>query len=151
MLYVHYPAGSPKTLMAFWGCLTNAIRVSKLPATCLALRLRGPRKILIFGVPFRPQVFLAFPPPVLLLPVVWQISLPLHSTPYTLHHTLYTLYSTQKIVLKSDFSCTIQNISLPLQRNPCNRHCRHNKKAFIGACFGDLKTGNFLTPETREQ
>ena len=51
------------------------------PATCLALRLRGPRKILIFGVPFRPQVFLAFPPPVLLLPVVWQISLPLHSTP----------------------------------------------------------------------
>ena len=28
---------------------------------------------------------------------------------------LYTLYSTQKNALQGDFSCTIQNISLPLQ------------------------------------
>ena len=81
-------------------CLSNVCLLSRiysgipcLPATCLALR-------------FRPQVFLAFLPPVLLLPVVWQISLAFIP---------YTLPSTQKIALKSDFSCTIQNISLPLQ------------------------------------
>ena len=47
-----------------------------------------------------------FPPPVLLLPVVWQISLAFIP---------YTLPSTQKIALQGDFSCTIQNNSLPLQ------------------------------------
>ena len=67
------------------------------------------------------------PPPVLLLPVVWQIAPPLHFTPK-----------------KSHSPCAYAIFFVPLQPQTQIGLCRHSKKAFIGACFGKQKTGNFL-------
>ena len=70
-----------------------------------------------------------------------------------------------------DFSCSIQNISLPLHREPAlemSAHQRrrvadiikkrllrgpHNFKQWgvLSACFGYQKTGNFRQPKTRRQ
>ena len=42
-----------------------------------------------------------------------------------------------------------ENFTTFATANPNSGAQTYYKKAFIGACFGDLKTGNFLTPETR--
>ena len=44
----------------------------------------------------------------------------------------------RKLTKKSLFSCSIQNNSLPLHRKP--KVCGHIIKAFISACFGNLKS-----------
>ena len=57
------------------------------------------------------------------------------------------------------FIWSYQKNIVPLHREPTlgiSAHQRRRvadiiKKAFIGACFGITKTGNFHTPETRER
>ena len=63
------------------------------------------------------KISLVFPPLVLCTAVGRRVFLPLHSTPYTFH---------QKIASIGDFSCTIQNNSLPLHRNKenCNGYTK---------------------------
>ena len=47
------------------------------------------------------------------------------------------------MTIKVNFSCTYTFFFVPLQRKAEQSVCRHIIKAFISACFGNLKTGNF--------
>ena len=58
--------------------------------------------------------------------------------PPPLHPTLYTF--PLKNLHTCKFCCTFATQSE-------QSVCRHNKKAFISACFGFLKTGNFRNPK----